>query len=165
MLSLVSRQYGFFSFYLVLCLCFERHVSHRREKSFRLDRQSMKRLAGFRDESSKLKNEFTTFSIRLDKARSILEDKERSLSEIEQQHRFNYFIMWSSNRLMRDCSFLAKSREPSSTMHISKHICIDERSDESQRIVWRILWFLSRRSWWSWLEMKEKWNPRWNEIA
>jgi len=82
MLSLVSRQYGFSSFYLVLCLCFERHVSHRREKSFRLDRQSMKRLAGFRDESSKLKNEFT-FSIRLDKARSILEDKERSLSDLK----------------------------------------------------------------------------------
>ncbi|XP_024870325.1 uncharacterized protein LOC112467793 [Temnothorax curvispinosus] len=42
----------------------------------------VKRLIGARDELTKFKNELTTFSIWLDKARSVLEEEERSLSDL-----------------------------------------------------------------------------------
>ncbi|XP_026824495.1 microtubule-actin cross-linking factor 1 isoform X34 [Ooceraea biroi] len=59
-----------------------RSLKTRFDKALDRTDKLVKRLTGARDELSKFKNELTTFSIWLDKARSVLEDKERSLSDL-----------------------------------------------------------------------------------
>ncbi|XP_070510259.1 microtubule-actin cross-linking factor 1 isoform X16 [Cardiocondyla obscurior] len=59
-----------------------RSLKTRFDKALDRTDKLVKRLLGARDELTKFKNELTTFSIWLDKARSILEDKERSLSDL-----------------------------------------------------------------------------------
>ncbi|XP_011865280.1 PREDICTED: microtubule-actin cross-linking factor 1 isoform X4 [Vollenhovia emeryi] len=59
-----------------------RSLKTRFDKALDRTDKLVKRLIGARDELTKFKNELTTFSIWLDKARSVLEDKERSLSDL-----------------------------------------------------------------------------------
>ncbi|XP_014475405.1 PREDICTED: dystonin isoform X27 [Dinoponera quadriceps] len=59
-----------------------RSLKTRFDKALDRADKLVKRLTGARDELTKFKNELTTFSIWLEKARSVLEDKERSLSDL-----------------------------------------------------------------------------------
>ncbi|XP_032688473.1 microtubule-actin cross-linking factor 1 isoform X36 [Odontomachus brunneus] len=59
-----------------------RSLKTRFDKALDRADKLVKRLTGARDELTKFKNELTTFSIWLEKARSILEEKERSLSDL-----------------------------------------------------------------------------------
>ncbi|XP_072756465.1 microtubule-actin cross-linking factor 1 isoform X13 [Anoplolepis gracilipes] len=59
-----------------------RSLKTRFDKALERADKLVKRLTGARDELTKFKNELTTFTIWLDKTRCILEDKERSLSDL-----------------------------------------------------------------------------------
>ncbi|XP_011312640.1 microtubule-actin cross-linking factor 1 isoform X3 [Fopius arisanus] len=59
-----------------------RSLKTRYERSADRTERLLRRLAGARDELTKFKNEISSFSSWLDKARRVLEDKERSLSDL-----------------------------------------------------------------------------------